>query len=88
MQGDFKFDPKDWPDPEAMIRELREMQIEPVVSVWPTIDERSENYGPMADQGYLITSDRGLCVNMTWMGTTTFYDATHPGSTKICLGTL
>ena len=77
MQGDFKFDPKDWPDPEAMIRELREMQIEPVVSVWPTIDERSENYGPMADQGYLITSDRGLCVNMTWMGTTTFYDATH-----------
>ncbi len=65
MQGDFKFDPRDWPDPEAMIRELREMQIEPVVSVWPTIDERSENYGPMADQGYLITSDRGLCVNMT-----------------------
>lgn len=63
-----------------MIRELREMQIEPVVSVWPTIDERSENYGPMADQGYLITSDRGLCVNMTWMGTTTFYDATHPGA--------
>lgn len=82
MQGDFKFDPKDWPDPEAMIRELREMQIEPVVSVWPTIDERSENYGPMADQGYLITSDRGLCVNMTWMGTTTFYDATHPGAQK------
>lgn len=34
-----------------MIRELRRMQIEPVVSVWPTIDERSENYGSMADQG-------------------------------------
>lgn len=27
MQGDFKFDPKDWPDPEAMIRELRESRL-------------------------------------------------------------
>lgn len=82
MQGDFQFDEKDWPDPDAMIRELREMDIEPVVSVWPTVDERSKNYGPMQEQGYLITSDRGLPVNMTWMGTTTFYDATHPGARK------
>lgn len=82
MQGDFRFDPVDWPDPDAMIRELKEMDIEPVVSIWPTIDERSENYTPMAEQGYLIQSDRGLCVNMTWMGTTTFYDATHPGARK------
>ena len=30
-----------------------ELGIETVVSVWPTIDERSENYGEMADKGYL-----------------------------------
>ncbi|MDD7403720.1 MAG: glycoside hydrolase family 31 protein [Butyribacter sp.] len=82
MQGDFQFDPVDWPDVEGMIKELHEMDIEPVVSVWPTIDERSKNYGEMAENGYLITSDRGLCVNMTWMGCTTFYDATNPDAQK------
>lgn len=80
MQGDFQFDPVDWPDPDAMIQELKEMEIEPVVSVWPTIDERSKNYPTMAQNGYLIQSDRGLCVNMTWMGSTTFYDATNPSA--------
>ena len=82
MQGDFKFEPRDWPDPEGMVRELREMGIEPVVSVWPTIDERSENFGKMASKGYLVSADRGSNLHMTWMGNTVFYDATHPGAQK------
>lgn len=81
-QGDFRFEPRDWPDPEAMVRELKEMGIETVVSVWPTIDERSENYGEMADKGYLVQADRGNSNHMTWMGNTIFYDATHPGAQK------
>ena len=82
MQGDFKFEPRDWPDPEGMVRELREMGIEPVVSVWPTIDERSENFGKMASKGYLVSADRGSNLHMTWMGNTVFNDATHPGAQK------
>ena len=82
MQGDFKFEPLDWPDPEAMVKELKELGIETVVSVWPTIDERSENYGKMADMGYLVNADRGNQNHMTWMGNTVFYDATHPGAQK------
>ncbi len=80
-QGDFKFEPLDWPDPEAMISELRKMGIEPVVSVWPTIDERSENYGEMAGRGYLVRTDRGNDVS-TWMGAAVYFDATHPGAQK------
>ncbi len=79
-QGDFKFEPRDWPDPEAMVKELKEMGIETVVSVWPTIDEKSENFGEMADRGYLVHADRGNENHMTWMGNTIFYDATHPGA--------
>lgn len=79
-QGDFKFEPLDFPDPAGMVKELKEMGIETVVSVWPTIDERSENFGEMASKGYLVNFDRGLGINMTWMGNTTFYDATHPGA--------
>lgn len=80
-QGDFKFEPLDWPDPDAMVKELREMGVETVVSVWPTIDERSENYGEMADRGYLVRTDRGNDVS-TWMGATVYFDATHPGAQK------
>ena len=79
-QGDFKFEPRDWPDPDAMVKELKELGIETVVSVWPTIDERSENYGEMADKGYLVNPDRGMNYHMSWMGNTVFYDTTHPGA--------
>ena len=79
-QGDFKFEPRDWPDPDAMVKELKELGIETVVSVWPTIDERSENYGEMLDKGYLVNPDRGMSYHMSWMGNTVFYDATHPGA--------
>ncbi len=81
-QGDFKFEPRDWPDPDAMVRELKELGIETVVSVWPTIDEKSENFGEMADKGYLVSADRGNGLHMTWMGNTVFYDATNPGAQK------
>ena len=81
-QGDFKFEPRDWPDPEAMVKELKEMGIETVVSVWPTIDERSENFGTMSEMGYLVNADRGNQNHMTWMGNTVFYDAIHPGAQK------
>lgn len=79
-QGDFKFEPRDWPDPKAMVDELKSLGIETVVSVWPTIDEQSENFGKMAEEGYLVTADRSNAIHMTWMGNTTFYDATNPGA--------
>ena len=79
-QGDFKFEPRDWPEPEAMVKELKEMGIETVVSVWPTIDEQSENFGEMAGKGYLVMTDRGNANHMTWMGNTVFFDATNPGA--------
>ena len=82
MQGDFRFEPRDWPNPEAMVKELKAMGIETVVSVWPTIDQRSKNFGEMADKGYLVTPDRGSAIHMDWMGNTVFYDATHPGAQK------
>ena len=81
LQGDWKFDRECFPDPEGMIRELKEMGIETVISIWPTVDERSENYGPMADRGYLMRTDRGNALSgSNWMGANVFYDATNPGA--------
>jgi len=80
MQGDFQFDPNDWPDVPGMVAELESMGIRLMVSIWPTVDSRSQNYREMAEKGYLVQVDRGLSVHMNWMGECVFFDATHPGA--------
>lgn len=77
-QGDWKFDLEYWPDPDAMIRELEEMGIELMVSVWPTVDYRSENFQEMKEKGYLIRTDRGFRIVMDFQGNTVHFDATNP----------
>lgn len=82
LQGDWKFDPKYWPDPDAMIRELQEMGIELMVSIWPTVDYRSENFQEMLEKGYLIRTERGFRIAMDFQGNTVHYDATNPNARK------
>ncbi|NLM12180.1 MAG: family 31 glucosidase [Epulopiscium sp.] len=79
-QGEWKFDPVYWPDPEAMIKELKEMGIELMVSIWPTVDKTCENYEEMLEKGYLIRTDRGVRVGLDFQGATIHFDATHPGA--------
>ena len=81
-QGEFKFEPRNFPDPEAMIKELDGMGIKLCVSVWPTVDEKATTFGEMADKGYLVNCDRGNGLHMTWLGNTYFFDATNPGARK------
>jgi alpha-D-xyloside xylohydrolase len=81
-QGEWKFDPVYWPDPDAMVKELQEMDIELMVSIWPTVDKRSENYKEMEAEGYLIRTDRGVRVGLDFEGQTINFDATHPDARK------
>jgi len=78
LQGDWKFDLRYWPDPDAMIRELKDMGIELMVSIWPTVDYRSENFEEMKEKGYLIRTDRGFRIVMDFHGNTVHFDATNP----------
>lgn len=79
-QGEWDFDRNYWPDPEAMIRELREMDIELMVSIWPTVDKTSKYYPEMLQKGYLIRTERGMRIAMDFLGNTVHYDATNPGA--------
>jgi alpha-D-xyloside xylohydrolase len=81
-QGTWQFDPRDWPDPKAMVEELKSLGIEPMVSVWPTVDSRTDNYREMKSKGYLVNTERGVSVNLDFMGNTTFFDATHPDARR------
>lgn len=77
-QGEWKFDPKYWPDPEGMCRELKEMGIQPVVSVWPTINPASENYREMDDRNLLVRTENGQYGTFDFYGQQTFIDVTNP----------
>ncbi|MVX65491.1 family 31 glucosidase [Clostridium chromiireducens] len=77
-QGEWKFDLDYWPDPDAMIKELKDMGIELMVSIWPTVDKDSENYNKMLEKGYLVRVDRGIRTTMDFLGNTVFYDPTNP----------
>ena len=78
QQGDWKFDKAYWPDPKAMVEELNEMGVRLLVSIWPTVDPRSENYFAMRDQNMLIRAERGPGPLVYCRGPETYYDPTNP----------
>ena len=78
LQGDWRFDPTYWPDPDAMIRELKSMGMELMVSVWPTVDCRCERFDEMIERGYLIRTERGHRIGTSFHGEILFVDFTNP----------
>jgi len=83
--GDYRFDPAEWPDPQAMVDELADLGIELMVSIWPTVSPLSENFAEYRDRGLLVGSDQGVEFHQTIQdkGMTTpmplaFYDPSNP----------
>lgn len=76
--GDFRFDEEFFPDPDAMVKELEEMGIKLMVSIWPQIALDSENFQEMKQKGLLVKTERGVEINMRFGGESVFYDATNP----------
>lgn len=85
--GEWRFDPAEWPDPAAMVRELGEMGVELMVSVWPSVSPLSENYAEMLGKGYLVATEQGPPVHADWADKgvdahvqVSFYDPTNPAA--------
>ncbi|MCO1580370.1 glycoside hydrolase family 31 protein [Crossiella sp. SN42] len=84
--GEWRFDPAEWPDPAGMVRELAEMGVKLMVSVWPSVSPASENYHAMLDQGLFIGTEYGPMAHADWpdkglgaySAQVAFYDATNP----------
>lgn len=86
-QGEWKFDPNEWPDPKGLVEELRSMGVETMVSVWPTVSASSEHYKAMTENGHVLTSERGVPVVIPFPdkepfgpGFFTYYDAFNPAA--------
>ncbi len=77
-QGEWKFDPKYWPDPAAMCKELEELGIKPIVSIWPTINPNSENWEEMNEKNMLVRTENGQYGTFAFFGQQTFIDTMNP----------
>ena len=82
VQGDWKFDTTYWPDPKAMVDELHSMGIKVIVSVWPSVDRKSENFQPMMDRGLLIRTERGAAQTYDYQGDCVEIDVFNPETRK------
>lgn len=83
-QGDWDFDYEAWPNPGAMVKELAEMGIKVMVSVWPTVSASSRNFDMMDHAGMLIESSTGYALfpfsetKMEGPQYVRYYDPFHP----------
>ena len=77
-QGDWSFDPEYWPEPKAMVEELKDMGVRCMVSVWPTVDRKSVNFREMLDKGLFIRTERGSIQCFDFQGDTVICDALNP----------
>lgn len=75
--GDFRFDPEAWPDPAGLVRELEEMGVKTMVSIWPSFNPDSGNFEEFRDNGLLIRDTMGGHASFE------FFDADPPGKVYI-----
>ncbi len=83
--GDWRFEPSEWPDPQAMVDELTAWAYALMVSVWPSVSVMSANYQPMLKAGYFIAMSGAAPHHADWPDRhatyvlpVSFYDSTNP----------
>lgn len=79
-QGDYKFDTRYWQNVRAMADELHDMGTKLIVSVWPTINENSENYKYMSDNNMLMRTVHGSDRVFDFYGWQAEIDVTNPAT--------
>ncbi len=85
LGGEGQINLKDFPDPAAMVAELEDMGMRPMISIWPAVNSNAENFTEMRDAGFLIEHRRGVQASSIFLDANSegrvplsFYDATHP----------
>lgn len=93
--GDWKFDPEQWPDPAGMVKELKSMGIETMVSIWPTVTADSENFERMQREGLLLGADLGTQAVFLFTDSNTnsnkymhYYDPSKPAAREFVWNTV
>jgi alpha-glucosidase/alpha-D-xyloside xylohydrolase len=82
-QGELDLDPKRWPDPAAMNRELHAMDVRTLLSVWPHFAPGTQFYDMLKSRGWLIHRADGS-PDMGWAAKTIGpnLDSTNPDAAR------
>ncbi len=56
LWGQKSFDASRFPDPDDMIHKLHNMGIHFMISIWPTMDEKCDNYRKFQEKGLLLAT--------------------------------
>lgn len=82
-QGEYRFDKDFWPEPEKLVKTLKEQyNVEPLISIWPTVQSDAYNYEDYLEGGYLVKVNRGVRLTMQIQGDTVYIDTTNPKATE------
>ena len=82
ITGNWKLDPRFWPDPEAMVGELDGMGVRIMISPWTLVDEKSENFAYMKEHGMFTGSIGGRKDTVDFDGPKYQYDPTNPEAAR------
>jgi alpha-glucosidase (family GH31 glycosyl hydrolase) len=81
--GDYSFDPKKFPSPKAMVKDLKNLGFE--TSVWVTlwVGKTSKNYEFLKNRGFLLKNHQSESCSVTWWnGEAGIIDVGNPEARK------
>jgi alpha-D-xyloside xylohydrolase len=81
--GQMDMDPKFWPDPAAMNKQLHAMGFETMISVWPRFVPEDRFYAELSEKGWLIHEADGTPINgLPYDRAGSDIDTTNPEAAK------
>jgi len=80
--GNWRLDPKFWPDPKAMVQEMNDQGVRIMISPWTLVDEKSENFAYMKEHGLFTGSVDGKKDTVDFGGPKYQYDPTNPEAAR------
>ena len=81
--GQMDMDPKFWPDPAAMNKQLHDMGFETMISVWPRFVPDDRYYAMLEKNGWLIHTADGKPINgLPYDRAGSDIDTTNPDAAK------
>jgi alpha-D-xyloside xylohydrolase len=81
--GQMDMDPRFWPDPKAMNKQLHDMGYETMISVWPRFVPESRYFAELKDKGWFIQLADGTPVNgLPYDRAGSDIDSTNPEAAK------
>lgn len=89
-QGDWGLDPALWPNVSYMAERVKDLTgAEIMASLWPSVEDLSENYATMQTEGLLAATRSGPGVTDSWNGTyIRNIDSTNPRAREFLWDTL